>query len=92
VALLSELALEEFFFDGEIRVQRLLHLAGENLQARLVLVTKLFLERLAERNLGAADGAGDHGGVHGRLFTAGRANARRSQACGDRDRLIPGTR
>ena len=86
-ALLGELAFEELLFDSEIRPRLLLGLAGENLQARLVLVAKLLLERLAERDLGAAAGTGDHGRVHGRLFTAGRINAPCSQACGDRDRL-----
>jgi hypothetical protein len=86
--LLGELAFEEFFFDGEIRARLLLRLAGENLQPRLVLVAKLLLERVAEWDFGAAAGAGDHGRVHGRLFTAGRINAPYSQVCRDRSSEI----
>jgi hypothetical protein len=37
-------------------------------------VAKLLLQRIAERDLGAAVGAGDHGRVHGRLLIAGRAS------------------
>src|SRR5262249_5441706 len=74
--LLGELGFEELLFDGEIRARLLLGLAGENLEARLVLVAKLLLERFAERDFGAAAGAGDHGRVHGRLFTAGRITRR----------------
>jgi hypothetical protein len=90
--LCGELAFEKLLFDGEIRARLLFALAGENLQARLVLVAKLFLERLAERDFGATAGAGNHGRVHGRLFTAGRINAPCSQACSDRDRLRRGVR
>jgi hypothetical protein len=79
--LLGELAFEELFFEGEIGAGLLLRLAGEHGEARLVFVTELFPQRVAERDLGAAIGAGDHGCIHGRLFTVGRANLPGAQAC-----------
>jgi hypothetical protein len=86
--LLVELGFEEFFFDGEIRARLLLGPAGEKVQARLVLMARVLLQRVAERDFGAAAGTGDHARVPGRLFTAGRINASCSQAsAGDRDRL-----
>ena len=86
--LVGELIFEELLLHGETLAGPLFGLAGEGREARLVLMSKLLLQHLAERDLGAAVGAGDHCRVHGRLFSVGRADLPGAQACaGNRDRL-----
>ena len=70
VVLLGELCFEELPFEGKILARLLFRLAGERREARLVLVSKLLLQRFAERDLGAAVRAGDHCRVHGRKFVS----------------------
>src|SRR6185312_15961841 len=75
VAFLGQLLFEEPPFQVETGAGLLFRVLGKRLEARLVLMTKLFRQRLTQRDFGAAVGADDGRGIYcGRHFESTRVD------------------